>query len=175
MAGYATLSPALAGGPPGWVLWAVGGTVLTVGALWATSKAVDMARSRVGERAEPRVIPRAVPCERCEPPRPYAVRVHAQGRDCGGTSSSTIGAPPYTRIGVPITSGEGVALSAATWAILNRSQRSARTLAKARLDTWVLARPPGGFLGQKTFPASDPSGGKRYDVDSYGPSNNFVT
>ncbi|GFE52387.1 hypothetical protein So717_41400 [Roseobacter cerasinus] len=58
--------------------------------------------------------------------------------------------------------------------MLNRRQRNVRTQAKARLESWIAARPPAGYLGEKTFPASDPSGGKRYDVDSYGPSPNFI-
>lgn len=179
MAGYATLSPALAGGPPGWVVWAVGGTILTVGAVLVGSQALEMARSR--DRAEPRVIPRTDACsasgtrQHCPNQRPYSVRVHAQGTDCGGTPRSTIGAPALSRQGSPITAGEGVALSIATWSLLSRTQRNTREMAKVSLEAFILARPPAGFLSKRSFPASDRRGGKRYDVDSFGPSANFIS
>jgi hypothetical protein len=50
MAGYATLAPGVAGGPPGWVVWAAGDTLLPIGVIWATHEAVkgleELERSR---------------------------------------------------------------------------------------------------------------------------------
>jgi|ERR1700754_1132802 len=180
MAGYAALSPALIGGPPGWVAWAVGGTVLTVGTLLIGREVYEMSRTRTRERVEPRAIPRAETCERtgsqqdCGPPRRYTARVHAQGTDCGGTTGSTIGMPALTKT-VPISVGEGLALSAGTWGLLNRSQRTVREVAKARADEYILTGPgAGGRLGQRSFPAIDRRGGKRYDVDCFGSGPSFV-
>lgn len=173
MNGYAIMAPAALGGPPGWIAWAVGGTVITVGTVLLGKEIYD------ATRADPVPTTRAVPrtdtrtCENCA--RPYSITVHAQGTDCGGTTGSTISAPALVNPGAPFPAAAGVGLSGATWALLSRRQASVRTTAKARLETWILNRPPGGFLGQKTFPASDPSGGKRYDTDSYGPSPNYIT
>lgn len=176
MGGYAVAAPLALGGPPGWVAWAVTGTVLTVGAIWAGNEVYEATR----DRAEPTTAPTTGTvaqtdtrtCETCA--RPYSVRVHAQGRDIGGTTRSTIGAPPLTQVGTPIPAAAGVALSQATWALLQRRQRQARAAAKASLDAFILARPPAGFTGQRSFYGPDRSGGKRYDVDSYGPGPNFI-
>jgi hypothetical protein len=167
MGGYAIMAPAALGGPPGWVVWAVGGTILTVGGLFAAKKVYDATR--------PKAIPNtdADTCENCK--RPYSITVHAQGTDCGGTTGSTIGAPSLVSVGVPFPAAAGVALAEATWGVLTKTQKKVRTIAKAKMQVWILGRPPSGYLGQKTFMASDPSGGKRYDTDSYGPSPNYIT
>lgn len=181
MAGYATLSPALAGGPPGWVVWAVGGTLLTIGAIWVGSEVYEMSRVRPRERVEPHAVPRARTCERagvledCKETRRYTARVHAQGTDCGGTSGSTIGVPALTKT-VPITVVEGLGLSAGTWDMLSRSQRNVREDAKVRADEYISNGPSaGGRFGQRSFPASDRRGGKRYDVDCFGSGPSFVS
>jgi hypothetical protein len=184
MSGYAAASPLLLGGPIGWIAYAVVGTAVTVGTIVLAKKAYDATRTeesqdttrsepvpKTRDRAEPKVDVK--PCEACK--RPYSITVHAQGTDCGGKSSSTIGPPALVRIGVPFAAAEGVALSEVTWGMLSKSQKKIRTDAKLKMQAWMLNRPPGGYLGQKTFPASDPSGGKRFDTDSYGPSPNYVT
>jgi hypothetical protein len=167
MNGYAIMAPAAAGGPPGWVIWAVGGTAITVGTVLLGKKVYDSAQAPAVPNTD------ADTCQNCK--RPFSITVHAQGVDCGGTSSSTVGAPGLVRVGVPFTAAEGVALSGVTWAIIDKKQKKIREIAKVKLEGWITKRPPSGFLGQKTFPASDPSGGKRYDTDSYGPSPNYIT
>jgi len=174
MNGYALTAPLAAGGPPGWGAWAVLGTVITVGTVLVGNEVYQASRSRprAVPRAEPRAVPRTNECTtgNC---RAYVVRVQAQGMDCGGTTGSTI-AVPAINSPQPIPAAAAIGLSAGTWALLGRRQKSIRTQAKARLEAFVLSKPPGGYLGEKTFRASDPSGGKRYDVDSYGTSNNFI-
>jgi hypothetical protein len=167
MNGYAIMAPAALGGPPGWVVWAVGGTAITVGTIFLGKKVYDATQAPAIPKTD------AQTCENCK--RPYSITVHAQGTDCGGTTSSTIGAPSLVSVGVPFPAAAGVALAEATWGVLTKSQKKVRTIAKAKMQGWILARPPSGYLGQKTFPASDPSGGKRYDTDSYGPSPNYIT
>ncbi|SDW34146.1 hypothetical protein SAMN04488001_0907 [Litoreibacter albidus] len=173
MNGYAIMGPAALGGPPGWALWAIGGTIITVGTVLLGNEVYQATRAE--PRAEPRApaVPTTDTCATGNCPRPYSVRVHAQGMDCGGTSGSTIGAPAFVST-TPIPAATAIGLSQATWAMLGRRQRSIRTQAKVRLERYVLARPPAGYLGEKTFAASDPSGGKRYDVDSYGSTPNFI-
>lgn len=103
--------------------------------------------------------------------RPWTARVHAQGTDCGGTTGSTIGAPPLVKPTTPVTIAEGVLLSNTTFALLNRRQKAVRVQAKVRLERYIAAHPT---LGQRSFPASDRSGGKRYDMDNYGCTPNFL-
>jgi hypothetical protein len=181
MAGYATLAPALAAGPPGWVVWAVGGTALTIGVIWAGSEVVEMTRERTTTRVEPQAIPRTRDCtstsssRECGDPQRYTARVHAQGTDCGGTTGSTIGVPALTKT-TPVTVAEGLVLSAGTWALLSRTQQGTRITAKARADDYIAKGPSvGGRLGQKSFPAADRRGGKRYDVDAFGTGPSFVS
>ena len=112
-------------------------------------------------------------CEKEEEKR-YTARVHAQGTDCGGKTSSTIGVPALTQ-NRPITVAEGLNLSAGTWALLSKTQAKARTEAKERAEAYISAGPSvGGYLGQRSFPAEDRRGGKRYDVDTFGDGNSFV-
>lgn len=98
----------------------------------------------------PRLLPRApaVPatdtCVSGNCPRPHSVRVHAQGTDCGGTTRSTIGAPPLRNNAAPIPVSATIGLSQLTWGMLNRRQRNVRTRAKARLESWVAGCPPSG-------------------------------
>jgi len=175
MNGYALTAPLAAGGPPGWVAWAVLGTVITVGTVLVGNEVYQASRAQ--PRTVPRAVPRAVPrtdgCTTGNCPRRYGVRVHAQGVDCGGTSRSTIGLPALISP-QPIPTVAGVAQSNGTWALLGRRQKRIRTGAKTALEAWVLSRPPMGWNNMKTFPATDPSGGKRYDIDSFGTTNNFI-
>lgn len=181
MAGYATLAPALAGGPPGWVVWAIGGTVLTVGAIWAGKELFATEREVSLAPAMRRAIPRirtctdVSPAQECPKKKRYTVRVHAQGTDCGGKTSSTIGVPALTKLEVPVTVAEGLALSAGTWALLGARQQNVRFTAKAKADAYIGAGPTvGGRFGMKSFPADDRTGGKRYDVDVFGDGPSFL-
>ena len=111
----------------------------------------------------------------CEKEKRYGARVHAQGTDCGGKTGSTIGVEGLTK-NIPITVAEGLTLSAGTWALLNKTQRKVRETAKESADAYISAGPSvGGYLGKKSFPASDRRGGKRYDVDTFGDGNSFVS
>ena len=175
MGGYAIMAPAALGGPPGWVLWAVGGTIITVGTILLGKEVYDATRADPVPTTRAPAIPNTDvrPCENCA--RPYSIRVHAQGIDCGGTAGSTIGAPALANPTVPFPAAAGVALAGATWGVLTRRQRNVRILALANMERWILARPPAGFLGKRTFLASDPAGGKRYDTDSFGITPNYIT
>lgn len=158
-------APLLGAGPPGWVAYAVvvGGGVLVTYLAYDTATS-NRAKTRTGTQTATDTEVR-----RCD--RPWTARVHAQGSDCGGTSSSTIGAPPLVKRSAPVTQAEGLALSNATWSMLGSRQQAIRAQAKARLERYIQSRPP---LGQRSFPASDPSGGKRFDLDNYGCTPNFV-
>jgi hypothetical protein len=112
-------------------------------------------------------------CKEKEPH--YGARVHAQGTDCGGRTGSTIGAPGINQA-TSVTVAQGLGLSDATWALLNRTQRSVRTQAKDNADQYIRDSPAaGGRLGKKSFPAIDRSGGKRYDVDTFGDGPSFTS
>lgn len=156
----AAAAPLAGAGPPGWLALAVIG----VGSLiWyaSTRDAAPVVSTPTTETD--------TQTKKCD--RPWTARVHAQGNDCGGTSSSTIGAPPIIKSAAPITRAEGMALSNATWAILNKRQQAIRIQAKTQLERYINATPP---LGQRSFPATDRSGGKRLDIDNYGCTPNFV-
>ena len=165
----AAAAPLVAFGPPGWV--ALG--VITVGTagvmIWQAT------RNRSSDRAVPRAEPRAVPqpCQDCQ--RPWSVRVHAQGTDVGGTTGSTVGAPPIVKRSGPVTTGEGVGLAGATYALLTRRQQGNLAGAYERCLQFIRARPAnGGFLGSRSFYGASRDN-NRFDVDSYGPSPNFVS
>ena len=172
MAGYFEAAPLLAGGPWGVVAWAVVGTVLTVATVVGV---VELEKAVTKSRSEPRAIPRAIPktAERTPCQRPYSVRIHAQGTDMGGTTGSTIGLaiPPQC---TPVTVAQGSALSAAVQAMLTKRQLAVRVQAIARAEKYIVSAPPAGVLGQKSFEVPGVRGGLRYDVDSYGPSPNFI-
>jgi hypothetical protein len=174
MNGFVIMAPAAVGGPPGWLAWAVGGTVITVGTILLGKEVYDATRADPVPTTRAPVIPNtdARPCENCA--RPYSIRVHAQGTDCGGTPRSTIGAPALVNPSVPFPAAAGVALASVTWVLLGRRQKNIRTVAKASMEGWILTRPPAGFLGKQSFPASDPTGGKRYDTDSFGITPNYI-
>ena len=168
-------APLLAGGPPGWVAYAglAVGTV-AVSAIAASELSYYMSQPRASERsrASGRSTTRTGDCIPC---RQWRVVAHAQGTDCGGTTRSTIGAAPVI-LTVPVPAAAGAACAQATYAMLNRTQQRIRTEAFARALRWLSERPAnGGYLGQKSFEVAGVRGGIRFDIDSYGPSNNFVT
>lgn len=150
--------PLTLAGPPGWAILAVVGVggLLWYGATRERSTPVPATRTDTQTKT-------------CD--RPWTARVHAQGSDCGGTSSSTIGVPPIVKPAAPVTRAEGIGLSNATWALLNKRQQAIRVQSKAQLERYINSNPP---LGQRSFPASDRSGGKRMDIDNYGCSPNFL-
>ncbi len=154
----AAAAPLVVAGPPGWLVLGVIG----VGGLIWYSKTRDQTTPVPATRADTQT-------KTCD--RPWTAHVHAQGKDCGGLSTSTIGAPTLVKQHAPVTRAEGLALSNATWAMLNRNQQKIRAQSKVQLERYINSNPP---RGQKSFPASDRSGGKRYDVDNYGCSPNFL-
>lgn len=157
--------PLLALGPPGWLVFAAA-TVVVVAAAAITADQVQRSRTRTADRAEPRVdaIPR-VPC-----PRPWSVRVHAQGTDIGGTSGSTIGAPPIVQTS-PISAAQGVLLAGATFALLTSRQQQNLQPAFARCVAFI--ETCRGFLGKRSFYGLSRDN-NRFDVDSFGPTPNFI-
>ena len=163
----AVATPALAFGPPGWVVFGVValGTV-AVGA-WVASSSSSQTR------AIPRTSTRTRDRTRESCPRPWSVRVHAQGTQIGGTTGSTIGAPPILKT-TPVTVAEGTALAAATFALLSKSQKKNLTGAYQKCVAFIDSRPPAGFLGKKSF-YGRLRDNNRFDVDSFGISPNFIT
>lgn len=128
------------------------------------------------ETTGPTPVPLPRICEDCneDEARRFAVAVMAQGTDCGGKSSSTISSGAINKP-VPITTAQGIAKSNATWALLDRSQKGIRERAKMKLEKFIRSGPPGGHPPQqKTFPASDRRGGKRYDLDIFGSGPSFL-
>lgn len=158
-------APLLGFGPAGWLAYGA----IVVGGGIAGYLLYDAATSNTqthgGTRTDTGTATRS-----CN--RPWTARVHAQGTDCGGRTSSTIGAPPLIKPQAPITRVEGVAPSNATWAMLTGRQQAIRIQAKARLEQYIYSNPPVNV--QRSFPATDRSGGKRYDIDNYGCTPNFV-
>ena len=129
----------------------------------------ESTRSRTQADAIPDV--QAVPKTKC-PPRPWSVVVHAQGDDIGGTSTSTIGADAIVQTSGPVTKAQGVALASLTYEMLQKRQAKNRAIAYAKCVKFIQTCP--GFRGKKTFDAIEgPS--NRFDVDSYGPTDNFVS
>ncbi|WYI67761.1 hypothetical protein WDB88_17585 (plasmid) [Thioclava sp. GXIMD4216] len=147
--------PLTVAGPPGWAVLAV----VTVAWFAATRDRSDSVPATGTDTQT----------KKCD--RPWTAHVHAQGEDCGGSSASTIGAPTLVKTAAPVTRAEGIALSGATWAMLNKNQQKIRVKAKEQLERYLQNRPP---LGQRSFPASDRKGGKRLDLDNYGCSPNFI-
>lgn len=170
MAGYAQAAPLAAGGPWGWAAWAVVGTGLTLGppiAAWYMSRPSSGTRERDRARADATTTT----CETC---KRYGLRIHAQGRDVGGTSGSTIGAPGQTK-STPFTVEEGLAMSAQTKGMLGRRQLSVRETAIARAENYIRTGPQnGGRFGLKSFQVQGEPGGVRYDVDVFGDGNSFL-
>jgi hypothetical protein len=75
----------------------------------------------------------------------------------------------------PIAALAGAANAHTTYELLTPTQAANRKEAFARALKWLSERPAnGGFRGQKSFEATGMRGGIRFDIDSFGPSNNFV-
>lgn len=163
-------SPALAFGPPGWVVFglAVAGTAIT--GIWVASQSNTRSSTSI---ASPKVATNECVTE-CKPKRPWAVRVHAQGTDIGGTSGSTLGMPALSQTTAPITVAQGITLATGTYALLPR--RIGENLAGAyeKCVTFIQSCRPYGWNGQKSFYGSK-GGNNRFDVDAFGPSPNFVS
>lgn len=106
-------------------------------------------------------------------PRGWSVRAQAQGHIIGGTSGSTLGATPVSNPARPVTAQEGLAHAQRTFNMLNHGQAAALTNAYAKCVKYVSNCPPNGYLGKKTF-RNDSRTCNRFDMDSFGPSNNFI-
>lgn len=158
-------SPALAFGPPGWAVFAVA----VVGTAIVGAFAVSEMRSQTVP--DTRAQAKAKDCTTQDCPRPWSVRVHAQGTDIGGTSGSTIGAPAIVQT-FPVTIAQGVALATATYALLTKGQKANLALAYEKCVRFI--QTCGGFLGKKSFYGLSRDN-NRFDVDSFGPSPNFVS
>lgn len=161
-------APLLAGGPPGWVAYGLLGLATLAGGylIYENSRSETASVPTTGTQTE-------TGRKTCD--RPWSVRIHAQGDVIGGRGGATLGAPPIVKTAAPVTVAEGLALSAATFALLGRRQRATLAPAKAQADAWIARLPPNGYLGQRSFygPGKQREN-DRFDVDSYGCSPNFV-
>jgi len=168
------------------LLAGAGATAMAVGAfflvlLWPSEIAPEPSmgpRPRPSPIPAPNPTPVVQPCPKEEDKtkkRRYTVGIHAQGTDCGGKTSSTINAPAITQP-VPVTAAEGLVLSAATQAKLNRSQLAVREEAIAKAHRYIITGPAnGGRFGKKSFPVLGVKGGLRYDVDCHGDGPSFIS
>ncbi|WP_411838831.1 hypothetical protein [Paracoccus sp. ME4] len=162
-------APLLAGGPPGWVAYGLLGLgTLAAGYLiYENTQSNAITVPTTGTQTD-------TARRSCD--RPWSVRIHAQGNVIGGRGGATLGAPPIVRPTSPVIVVEGLGLSAATFAMLSRGQARTLSSAHAQANTWISRRPPGGYLGQKSFYGTGGQrGNDRFDVDSYGCSPNFIT
>jgi hypothetical protein len=174
MSGYAMTAPLASGGPWGIAAWLVAGTVLTVAAAAGLTALSESAQEDTEAPTIPVTGSKTDTCKRCN----WSVRIHAQGSDLsGGTSKSTVGAPRLLKR-QPITVAEGLALSKATQALLTKGQLKIRLGAIVKLEKYIQGLPPSGLHNQQlsfdVWPPLKKAKGARYDVDSYGPSANFV-
>jgi hypothetical protein len=171
MVAAAPAAPLLLGGPPGWVAY---GVVVLGSAILAGAVVNEMTKN---DQSSHSATASTTDTARKTCDRPYAVRVHAQGKIIGGTASSTLGAPPVVKPTTPVTVAEGLALSTQTFALLKRRQKKDLAPAKARLDRWMKRLPPHGFLSQHSeYAKGTPEpGGNRFDADSMGCTPNFVS
>jgi hypothetical protein len=168
------LIPLLAGG--GGAAVAGGGGAVVVGGLTtsqvlvaggllaAGTGAVVYSQSRSRSRAE------ATPCLDCNGEIWRAVAM-AQGEDVGGTSGSTVSAGPVMNT-QPITKAQGHERFDATRAMLTRRQAATREDALLRARRFLDSH---SWLGKRSFEVRGVRGGIRWDLDSYGPSDNFVS
>lgn len=120
-------APLLAGGPPGWVAYAVLG-VATVGIMSYAAYQAYQSRARARERAEPRVIPRVIP--RTGDPE-HRGRIQVQG---GGLELAFPWARP-----TPMTKAEALVGLAGLRGMLSRSQLSERDEAFVSAANFITA------------------------------------
>ncbi|MBL3576126.1 hypothetical protein JMK10_17605 [Rhodovulum sulfidophilum] len=168
MATMAPAAPLLLGGPPGWIAFGLVGLATLGGGylIYENSRSKTESGPATGAQTD-------TGRKSCD--RPWSVRIHAQGNVIGGRGSATLGAPPILKTTAPVTVAEGLALSASTFALLSRGQAKALASAQMQANKWISQRPPGGYLGQKSFyGVGGQRGNDRFDVDSYGCSNNFI-
>ena len=157
-------APLLAGGPPGWILYA-GVAVITVGGIGIIYMS---SRSKTKEKAIPKATTDTIPC------RTWSIKSNAQGTDIGGTTGSTIGALPVISP-APISILVGAANAQTTFAMLGNRQATVRAEAFAAALNWLSGLPANGSLfGEKSFVVSGMQGGIRFDLGSYGPTNNYI-
>jgi len=171
MAGYALTWELNLAGPWGTVAWVVVGTGLTIAMGAGMAKLEDeLSKSRTRAPAVP--LSRTAECEKC---KRYTARVHAQGKDCGGRTTSTIGVPALVK-SIPVTVAEGLLLSKGTQGLLNRSQLEIRVNVIVQAEKYIMDGPKvGGRLREKSFVVRGVRGGIRYDVDTYGDGPSFVS
>lgn len=112
---------------------------------------------------------RAKECVDCQEKK-WRIVAHAQGSDVGGTSSSTVSAGALEKSS-PVLKAEGIMKLTQVREMLENRQRNLRELAFAKAVAYIQTH---AYLGKKSFEVRGASGGARYDVDSYGPSDNFV-
>lgn len=162
-------APAIAFGPPGWVVFGLAVAGTAIAGAWVASQ--SSSRSRTSSSTQTSTSDVCI--TKCEAKRPWSVRAHAQGTDMGGTSGSTLGAPPLLQISGPISVAQGVGLASETFALLSR--RSSENLAGAyeKCVAFIGSHAPYGWLGQRSFYGAK-GGNNRFDVDSFGPSPNFI-
>jgi hypothetical protein len=172
MAGWAATWELNGLGPWGTAAWLVVGAVVTVGGALVVEKTWDKSDTKDQAPAIPQAIPKTAECQDC---KRYTVRVQAQGTDCGGTTSSTIGMPAITQP-MPVTVTQGLALSQGTQAMLGRSQLKRRVGVIAKAHKYITDGPTsGGRFGAKSFVVYGLRGGIRYDVDCFGDGPSFVS
>ncbi|MEW5860623.1 MAG: DUF4157 domain-containing protein, partial [Cyanobacteriota bacterium] len=130
-------APLLAGGPPGWAIYA-GLAVLTLAATGVIAYEATRSRTREQERVEPRVIPR----ERDE--KPNTMRFQVQwGTNQGGPTFSQIATAPSS---TGVTTVQAITALEATVANVtpDKAQKAALP-AKTKQIAWISSRPPAGI------------------------------
>ena len=162
-------APVLVFGPPGWVVFGLAVAGTAIAGAWVVSQS----SSRPATSTSTPTATKDACITKCEPKRPWAVRVHAQGTDMGGTSGSTLGAPPLVQTSGPISVAQGIELASATYALLARRPSVNLAAAYEKCVAFIGSHRPYGWLGQRSFYGLK-GGNNRFDVDSYGPGPNFL-
>jgi hypothetical protein len=120
-------APLLAGGPPGWAIYAgLALTTLVIGGIIASE--MSRPRERTWERVEPRTMPRTREPER----RVHMGNIHVQGDDIGGSAPNF----PWNRP-TPMTKAEALAGLAALRGMLSPRQLSYRDTAFIRAAAFI--------------------------------------
>ena len=167
MGGYAPAAPLLAIPPPwGEIAWLGVGTAVTIGGIWAVSKVASDSKTDAPAVAKPA---EAQDCKK----RKYSIFVRAQGADLGSDTKATLTAGTLEQE-TPFVVAQGIALSAATQALLSKKQLGARVMVFGQLERFLSKLPPAGWLGTKDFVVPGVQGGIRADTGSFGPSTNYL-